>query len=64
MDYNNHRPHSSLSYMTPAAFAASCNPPDSAEPGGLQDKERGGLWHGLPARENTARMAVPPTRSS
>jgi len=24
MDYNHYRPHSSLSYMTPAAFAQSC----------------------------------------
>ena len=30
LDYNNHRPHSGLGYMTPAAFAASCNPPGSA----------------------------------
>ena len=30
LEYNNHRPHSSLGYMTPAAFAASCNPPGSA----------------------------------
>jgi putative transposase len=30
LDYNNRRPHSSLSYMTPAAFAASCNPSGSA----------------------------------
>ncbi len=26
LEYNNHRPHSSLGYMTPAAFAASRNP--------------------------------------
>lgn len=26
MDYNHHRPHSSLGYTTPAAFSASCNP--------------------------------------
>ncbi len=30
LEYNNHRPHSGLVYMTPAAFAASCNPPGSA----------------------------------
>jgi transposase InsO family protein len=30
MDYNHYRPHSSLSYMSPAAFAASCIGPDSA----------------------------------
>ena len=30
LEYNNHRPHSSLGYMTPAAFASSCNPPGSA----------------------------------
>jgi putative transposase len=31
-EYNNHRPHSSLKYMTPAAFAASCIPSASAPP--------------------------------
>ena len=30
LEYNNHRPHSALAYMTPAAFAASCNPAGSA----------------------------------
>ena len=30
MDYNHYRPHSSLDYMAPAAFAASCVGPDSA----------------------------------
>ena len=32
MEYNNHRPHSSLGYMTPAAFAATCIPSVSASP--------------------------------
>ena len=26
LDYNNHRPHAALRYMTPAAFAAACVP--------------------------------------
>lgn len=30
LEYNNHRPHSNLDYMTPAAFAAGCNPSGSA----------------------------------
>jgi hypothetical protein len=30
LEYNNHRPHSGLDYMTSAAFAASCNPPGPA----------------------------------
>jgi putative transposase len=30
LEYNNLRPHSGLGYMTPAAFAGSCNPPGSA----------------------------------
>lgn len=29
LDYNHHRPHSSLKYMTPATFAASLSPPGS-----------------------------------
>jgi len=32
LDYNHHRPHSSLDYMTPAAFAAMCIPSVSAAP--------------------------------
>jgi putative transposase len=31
-EYNHHRPHSSLNYMTPAAFAARCIPSVSATP--------------------------------
>ena len=30
MDYNHYRPHSSLNYMAPAAFAAACQSSDSA----------------------------------
>jgi putative transposase len=30
LDYNHHRPHSSLEHQTPAAFAAGCVPPDFA----------------------------------
>ncbi len=30
LDYNHHRPHSSLGYMTPAGFAATCAPAGSA----------------------------------
>ena len=30
LDYNQYRPHSSLDYQTPAAFAASCTLPDFA----------------------------------
>ncbi len=32
LEYNHHRPHSSLDYMTPAAFAAMCIPSVSAAP--------------------------------
>jgi transposase InsO family protein len=32
LEYNHHRPHSSLNYMTPAAFAATCIPSASAKP--------------------------------
>lgn len=32
MEYNNHRPHSGLDYMTPAAFSARCIPSVSATP--------------------------------
>jgi transposase InsO family protein len=32
LEYNQHRPHSSLDYMTPAAFAATCIPSVSAAP--------------------------------
>ena len=31
-EYNHHRPHSSLNYMTPGAFAATCIPSVSATP--------------------------------
>lgn len=33
LDYNDHRPHSSLDYMTPAAFAATCIASSSASSG-------------------------------
>jgi len=32
LEYNHHRPHSSLDYTTPAAFAATCIPSASATP--------------------------------
>jgi hypothetical protein len=32
LEYNHHRPHSNLNYMTPAAFAATCIPSVSATP--------------------------------
>ena len=31
-EYNDHRPHSSLNYQTPAAFAATCRRPIETEP--------------------------------
>jgi putative transposase len=42
MDYNHYRPHSSLSYMTPAGFAqrcreAACIRPHTSVPDGVQD---------------------------
>ncbi|MGD8500182.1 MAG: hypothetical protein PVJ86_06015 [Phycisphaerales bacterium] len=30
LEYDGHRPHCGLAYMTPVVFAASCNPPGSA----------------------------------
>jgi len=32
LDYNHHRPHSMLNWMTPAAFAGACAAPGSASP--------------------------------
>jgi putative transposase len=40
MDYNHYRPHSSLEYMSPAAFAADCLGPDSATLRQSQDKDK------------------------
>ena len=42
LEYNNHRPHSGLDYMTPAAFAASCIPSASptAQPQEYRTKDR------------------------
>jgi transposase InsO family protein len=39
MDYNHYRPHSSLDYMAPAAFAAKCLEQGSATLCLIQDKE-------------------------
>jgi transposase InsO family protein len=39
MDYNHYRPHSSLDYMAPAAFAAKCLEQGSATLRLAQDKE-------------------------
>ncbi len=39
MDYNHYRPHSSLDYMAPAAFAAKCLEQGSGSLGLTQDKE-------------------------
>jgi len=39
MDYNHYRPHSSLGYMAPAAFAAKCLEEGSATLRHPQDKE-------------------------
>ena len=41
LEYNNHRLHSSLDYMTPAAFVASCNLAVYVPPVGLRGKEYG-----------------------
>ena len=40
MDYNHYRPHSSLDYMSPAAFAAKCLEQGSATLRLTQDKEK------------------------
>lgn len=40
MDYNHYRPHSSLDYMAPAAFAANCPGFDSATLRQPQDKDK------------------------
>jgi transposase InsO family protein len=37
--YNHHRPHSSLNYATPAAFAAACLAPASAGPAPTPNRE-------------------------
>jgi len=40
MDYNHYRPHSSLDYVAPAAFAAMCLDQGSGSLHLTQDKER------------------------
>ena len=40
MDYNHHRPHSSLGYLAPAEFAAECLEQGSATLGLPQDKDK------------------------
>ena len=45
LDYNHHRPHSSLDYMTPAAFAAAClaSAPASAGPAPPPNRTENGV---------------------